>query len=200
MAELRKPEILKMLALSRDLPPEKRRAILQINLRQLEGNLSTDQVYDAAQNIDIDPLTLAKVFTGNDFILRYAIANQKRDEALEEVLAGVPSMSAEICRDFVAAVSQRYDALRFASFDTPLRFPSLRNFRWRVDVSLSTGRLSRNIRPCVLMEFALTDGTTRLFEMDIQRFHKFRYSVAAMLQEMILIDQIAGLKRQVREA
>ena len=68
-------------------------------------------------------------------------------------------------------------------------FPTLAQLRWRVDVAISTSSLSRVLRPTVLLQMTLSDGTIHLFEMPISQFHELRYSVAAVLKDMENINQ-----------
>ena len=51
-----------------------------------------------------------------------------------------------------------------------------------------------SLRPAVLMQMKLTDGTTQQFEMNIFRFHQLRYYVAKTLKDMQDIEQLAILK------
>lgn len=44
-------------------------------------------------------------------------------------------------------------------------FPRIRGVKWRVDVAISTSHLERVMRPSVMVELALSDGTLKTFEV-----------------------------------
>eukprot|EP00035_Acanthoeca_spectabilis_P021514 m.438666 g.438666 ORF g.438666 m.438666 type:complete len:216 (+) comp18269_c0_seq1:82-729(+) len=67
---------------------------------------------------------------------------------------------------------------------TCIRLPTLVDFKWRVDVAISTSELQRAMKPAVLMQMTLSDGTIQTFEMPVEEFHKLRYNVSYVLKEM----------------
>eukprot|EP00038_Savillea_parva_P008915 m.180045 g.180045 ORF g.180045 m.180045 type:complete len:219 (-) comp14914_c0_seq1:1349-2005(-) len=68
--------------------------------------------------------------------------------------------------------------------ESRIRLPSLADFKWRVDVAISTSELQRAMKPAVLMQMTLSDGTIQTFEMPVEEFHKLRYNVSYVLKEM----------------
>ena len=50
------------------------------------------------------------------------------------------------------------------------------------------------MRPSVLMQTKLTDGSIHQFEMNIFRFHQLRYYVAKTLKDMQDVEKLAILK------
>jgi hypothetical protein len=50
--------------------------------------------------------------------------------------------------------------------------------RWRVSVCISSAACSRILRPFVLLEITLSNGTIRTMEMSIDKFNELRFSVA----------------------
>jgi hypothetical protein len=65
-----------------------------------------------------------------------------------------------------------------------LSFPGVADLSWRVDVAISSSKLSRVMKPSVLMQLSLTDGSVRTFEVSMEQFHKLRYNVAKVLKDM----------------
>ena len=65
-----------------------------------------------------------------------------------------------------------------------LRWPTIADVRWRVDVTISTSAMQRVLQPSVLMELEMSDGTLEQFELSLEKFHELRYSVARTLKEM----------------
>lgn len=66
--------------------------------------------------------------------------------------------------------------------------PHLDDLRWRVDVTLSTGSMSRVLKPTILMQATLSDGSIRTFEVNVEQFHELRHSVARCLHEMEVVQ------------
>jgi len=73
-------------------------------------------------------------------------------------------------------------------------FPHLKQFRWRVDVSISTDVMSRVMKPTILMELTLENGEIKVFEMTPQRFQELRYKVARVLKDMYDLEKNPILK------
>lgn len=44
-------------------------------------------------------------------------------------------------------------------------FPRITEVKWRVDVAISTSHLERVMRPSIMMELTLSDGTLKTFEV-----------------------------------
>ena len=57
-------------------------------------------------------------------------------------------------------------------------------FKWRVDVTISNTFLQRALTPTVLGELLLSNGSSALFEMSIEKFHELRFNVAIVLRDM----------------
>ncbi|GMI58632.1 hypothetical protein ScalyP_jg7771 [Parmales sp. scaly parma] len=67
--------------------------------------------------------------------------------------------------------------------------PSLSNFRWRVDVAISTDSLSKVFKPSILAEMTLSDGKIKTFEIPVSEFHTLRYNVAKCLRDMEEVER-----------
>lgn len=72
-----------------------------------------------------------------------------------------------------------------------LRYPTLAQLKWRVDVTISTSSLSRVLKPSVIVQMALSDGSIKTFEMQVDQFHQLRYNVAKVLQYMRSLENRA---------
>jgi hypothetical protein len=68
--------------------------------------------------------------------------------------------------------------------ESRIRLPNLVDMKWRVDVAISTSELQRAMKPAVLIQMTLSDGTIETFEMPVEEFHKLRYNVSYVLKEM----------------
>ncbi len=62
--------------------------------------------------------------------------------------------------------------------------PTLKSFIWRLDVSISTSSLIRNLEPSIIVQMHLSDDRKVSFEMSLSSFHLLRFNVAFVLKEM----------------
>ena len=72
-----------------------------------------------------------------------------------------------VCLGFLclAPVVSSRAAIDAAADGRRVRLPGLDNFKWRVDVAISTSSLKRAMKPSVLMQMTLTDGRIHTFEV-----------------------------------
>jgi hypothetical protein len=61
-----------------------------------------------------------------------------------------------------------------SAYTRRIRLPQLDTLKWRVDVTISTGSLLRVMKPVLMLQLTLTDGTTATFEVSQDRFHQLR--------------------------
>ncbi|KAJ8603778.1 hypothetical protein CTAYLR_000338 [Chrysophaeum taylorii] len=109
-----------------------------------------------------------------------SLAALKDTEASPEDLKWVDDNIAEVKRAAASSAAPR----------TPRGvFPRIAGVKWRVDVAISTSHLERVMRPSVMMELTLSDSRVRTFEMNLEQFHKLRYSVARVLRNMQEIER-----------
>eukprot|EP00976_Prorocentrum_cordatum_P097356 1190955-Prorocentrum_minimum.AAC.1 len=90
--------------------------------------------------------------------------------------------------------------------------------RWRVDVTIASNSLARVLRPSMLMEMTLSDGSIKTFEVRVglrsglvtqafcyvvspEQFHALRHAVARSIHEMDALEpkleQVAEMERRV---
>ena len=89
----------------------------------------------------------------------------------------------------VAAVRAQRPALEASALSRRVRLPTLRNLRWRVDVCISSGLLSRVMRPNILLQVTTSTGAIKTFEVGIEQFNQLRYGVAKVLHDMQMLDR-----------
>ncbi len=65
-----------------------------------------------------------------------------------------------------------------------LSLPTIDIVLWRLDVAISTSALSRALKPSIPVQFHLSDGRVRAFEMSIEQFHELRFNTARLIKEM----------------
>ena len=88
-----------------------------------------------------------------------------------------------------AAVRARAAACPGRDPARPEFFPRIANMKWRVDVSISTSSLDKIMKPSVMVELSLSDGSIKTFEMDVDQFQKLRYDTARLLRQMQEIER-----------
>lgn len=76
-----------------------------------------------------------------------------------------------------------------AAKENRIQLPKLQTLRWRVDVTVSSGSLSRIMRPNILFQMILKNGSMKTFEVSIAQFHQLRYNVANALNDMHTLDR-----------
>ncbi len=89
----------------------------------------------------------------------------------------------------VTAVQQQRQRLESTALCRRVRLPTLKTLRWRVDVCISSGLLSRVMRPNILMQMVTSTGAIRSFEVSIEQFNQLRYGVAKVLHDMQMLDR-----------
>lgn len=67
------------------------------------------------------------------------------------------------------------------------------DFRWRVDVSLSTNSLAKVLKPEVLFLVRTTTGPVQ-FHLSVRQFTELRRSTAALLRDLQALDQFVFIK------
>jgi hypothetical protein len=88
-----------------------------------------------------------------------------------------------------AAVRARAAACPGRDPARPEFFPRIANMKGRVDVSISTSSLDKIMKPSVMVELSLSDGSIKTFEMDVDQFQKLRYDTARLLRQMQEIER-----------
>jgi hypothetical protein len=157
------------------------RKILQAALQYTKGKKYTEAEYvQLSAATDMEGPKFAKLFTATFFILRAAIRSRAhKKDVLALTGIGIPE---EIASDFAMVVHSNREELESSAKDSSVSCPSLENIRWRVDVAISTSALSKCLKPSILMQMALSDGSIKNFELPLEKFHDLRCNVAKALR------------------
>ena len=115
-----------------------------------------------------------------------ALAGLKSSVRDSEDVAWVKANEAEVQ---ALAASSRGAAAARAGPARPEFFPRIAGVKWRVDVSISTSSLERVMKPSVMMEWTLSTGDVKTFEMNVEQFTKLRYDTARLLRTMQEIER-----------
>ncbi|EKX38279.1 hypothetical protein GUITHDRAFT_154763 [Guillardia theta CCMP2712] len=168
------PEIASLPNLVEDSGRDHFRASLGLSVHHLSGkDVEEEDLEDVGQAL----------FQGTTRALLCAIRSKAEEEKILNDLQAL-SLSPDVSKDFVQALSRARTRILSGPQLSGPSFPSLEDMRWRVDVTISTTSLSRVMRPTILMQWTLSDGSIETFEVSVDKLQDLRYDVAKSLQEL----------------
>ncbi|RMC08125.1 hypothetical protein DUI87_15158 [Hirundo rustica rustica] len=193
-----------------DVGKETFRRLLKVTVNALEGKDCKDSVKLIAESANLSEEQLAFLISGMYTLLREALrlplstfkqevssgTTRNPDKVFKEDLKEL-----RIPEDFIVDFSSVvFGNRRPTSEGTALirrsRLPSIQDFKWRVDVAISTSSLARALQPSILMMMKLSDGTAHRFEVPLSKFQELRYNVALILKEMNDLEKRSIMKIQ----
>ncbi|XP_067160333.1 COMM domain-containing protein 5 isoform X2 [Apteryx mantelli] len=166
----------------RELDKETFRRLLKVTVNALEGKDCKESVKLIAESTNLSEEQLAFLISGMYTLLREALRlplSTFKQEVFKEDLKELRRPVSE-----GTALTQRS------------RLPGVQDFKWRVDVAISTSSLARALQPSILMLLKLSDGTAHRFEVPVAKFQELRYNVALILKEMNDLEKRSILKIQ----
>ncbi|NXX10665.1 COMD5 protein, partial [Podargus strigoides] len=174
--------------------------LFTVTVNALEGKDCKESVKLIAESTNLSEEQLAFLISGMYTLLREAL-RLPLSTFKQEVSSGSAWSPDKIPDDFIVDFSSIvFGNRRPASEGTALiqrsRLPSIQDFRWRVDVAISTSSLARALQPSILMMMKLSDGTAHRFEVPVAKFQELRYNVALILKEMNDLEKRSILKIQ----
>ena len=128
------------------------------------------------------------LFTGMYSVLVAAVASKAQVITVAEDLKRCHFPAAAV-DDVSAVLTKSRAALEEAAVRGRIGFAQLDKLRWRVDVVISSGSLSRVMRPTLLMEMTLSNGRVRTFEVSVAQFNQLRFGAAKMLNDMQTLER-----------
>lgn len=128
------------------------------------------------------------LFTGIYSIMVAAVSSKEQTVTIVEDLKRM-HLPPHVADDIGQVIGKSRAALEAAALRDRIGFPNLSKFRWRIDVSISSGSLSRVMRPSIMMQMVLSDGRIKTFEVSVAQFNQLRYGVAKMLKDMQTLER-----------
>ncbi|XP_062249496.1 COMM domain-containing protein 5 [Platichthys flesus] len=193
------PEIESMSKSLKDVDHETFRRILKAVVSALEGKDSRDVMKAIAESSTVPQERLSHIIAGMYRVLSEAIripTASLKQEAFKDDLREL-RIPEDFITDFSSVVfGNRRAALEAATSQNDPHLPTIENFKWRVDVAISTSSLSRALQPSVLMQMKLSDGSLSRFEVPVSKFQDLRYNVALILKEMNNLEKRSILQIQ----
>uniref|UniRef100_A0A665TMT1 COMM domain-containing protein 5 n=1 Tax=Echeneis naucrates TaxID=173247 RepID=A0A665TMT1_ECHNA len=171
----------------KDVDQETFRKILKAVVSALEGKDCREVMKAVAESSTISQERLSHIIAGMYRVLSEAIR--------------IPTASLRqevyFITDFASVVfGNRRAVLEAATSQNDPHLPTIEDFKWRVDVAISTSSLARALQPSVLMQIKLSDGSFHRFEVPVSKFQELRYNVALILKEMNDLEKRSILKIQ----
>ncbi|KAF1384348.1 hypothetical protein PFLUV_G00117390 [Perca fluviatilis] len=193
------PEIDSLSKNLKDVDQEMFRKILKAVVSALEGKDCREVMKSIAESSIIPQDRLSHIVAGMYRVLSEAIripTSSLKPEAFREDLKEL-RIPEDFITDFASVVfGNRRAALDAATSQNDPHLPTLEDFKWRVDVAISTSSLARALQPSVLMQMKLSDGSFHRFEVPVSKFQELRYNVALILKEMNDLEKRNILKIQ----
>ncbi|XP_036932824.1 COMM domain-containing protein 5 [Acanthopagrus latus] len=191
------PEIESMSKNLKDVDQEMFRKILKAVVSALEGKDCREVMKSIAESSTIPQERLSYIVAGMYRVLSEAIRIPTlKQEAFKEDLREL-RVPEDFITDFSSVVfGSRRAALEAATSQRDPHLPTLEDFKWRVDVAISTSSLARSLQPSVLMQMKLSDGSFHRFEVPVSKFQELRYNVALILKEMNDLEKRSILQIQ----
>uniref|UniRef100_A0A4W3JCP6 COMM domain-containing protein 5 n=1 Tax=Callorhinchus milii TaxID=7868 RepID=A0A4W3JCP6_CALMI len=179
----------------KDLDKETFRRILKAVVNALEGKDCKESVKHITENMSLSEEQLSYILSGMYTLLREALRLPQIYLMLSVFLYfRIPE---EFISDFASVVfGNRRSVLEAAALQQGTRLPGIEDFRWRVDVAISSSSLARALQPSILMQLKLSDGNVHRFEVPVVKFQELRYNVALILKEMNDLEKRSILKIQ----
>uniref|UniRef100_A0A3Q3QQ83 COMM domain-containing protein 5 n=1 Tax=Monopterus albus TaxID=43700 RepID=A0A3Q3QQ83_MONAL len=181
------PEIESMSKNLKDVDQELFRKILKAVVSALEGKDCREVMKAIAEGSTIPQERLSHIISGMYRLLSEAI----------RIPTSSLKQEVHFITDFSSVVfGNRRAALQSAVSQNDPRLPTIEDFKWRVDVAISTSSLARALQPSVLMQMKLSDGSFHRFEVPVSKFQELRYNMALILKEMNDLEKRSILKIQ----
>ncbi|XP_043860643.1 COMM domain-containing protein 5 [Dromiciops gliroides] len=183
----------------RDLDKDLFRQLLKVVVNALRGEDCRGATRRIVDSSPLSEAQLGVLVAGMYALLREALrlpASALKPDTFREDLQQL-QVPDEFVADFATVVfgSRRPD-LDVLARAQGARLPSVEDFRWRVDVAISTSSLARSLQPSILMQLKLSDGRAHRFEVPVAKFQELRYNVALILKEMNDLEKRCVLKIQ----
>ncbi|NXC04211.1 COMD5 protein, partial [Orthonyx spaldingii] len=171
--------------------------LFTVTVNALEGKDCKESIKLIAESANLSEEQLAFLISGMYTLLREALRlplSTFKQEVFKEDLKEL-----RIPEDFIVDFSSVVFGNRRPEGTALIqrsRLPSIQDFKWRVDVAISTSSLARALQPSILMMMKLSDGTAHRFEVPVAKFQELRYNVALILKEMNDLEKRSILKIQ----
>ncbi|XP_034545520.1 COMM domain-containing protein 5 [Notolabrus celidotus] len=193
------PELESMSKNLKDVDQETFRKLLKAVVSSLERKDCRASMKSIAETSTVPQERLGHIVAGMYRILSEAIripSSSLKPDAFKEDLREL-RIPEDFIADFASVVfGSRRAALETVTSQNDPHLPALHDFKWRVDVAISTSSLARALQPSILMQMKLSDGSLQCFEVPVSKFQELRYNAALILKEMNDLEKRSILQIQ----
>lgn len=186
------PEVAAMARCLGDLDRSTFRKVLKLVVSSLQGEDCREAVQHLGASSSLPEERLGALLAGTHTLLQQALrlpSPSLKPDAFKDQLQelGIPQ---DLVGDLTSVVfgGQR-PLLDSVAQQQGAWLPHIADFRWRVDVAISTSALARSLQPSILVQLKLSDGSAHRFEVPTAKFQELRYSVALVLKEMADLER-----------
>jgi len=187
-------EVKRLFVLLQKLKQEVVEGILELVVQFLKDDITEEQFDTTAQELKVDKQTLSIAFGGLLVLVRGAVRSRVKLEQIQKDLQELRSIPQYLAQDVIRVLKENQQLFAAALVSKRVRYPTLENLKWRVDVTISTQTMSRVLKPSILMEATTSDGKRKTFEMTVEKFHELRYNVSKVLKDMEDMEKLNILK------
>lgn len=152
------------------------------------GGEMSDQDYHTLQAKEFPEIEFSVIFSGL-YSLNTLVTKLKTKLSVVAADLEKMNMPAPFIDLFVRMLCSSRSGFELIAVDNNFRFPRLQNFRWRVDVTISSSSLSRILKPSIMMQMCLSNGVRKTFQLSVEQFSQIRYGVAKVLLDMQTLER-----------
>ena len=173
-------EIKEMIPLLHTITIEYFQQLLETVITYLQGVTITEENLLTLQRLNsknYSNLSFNLLLTGLYLLISIAIRQKVKNSTIKTDLLkmNVPSL---LIDEIIKVIRLTRFDIESYSINSRISFPRLIKLRWRVDVIISSGSLSRVLRPIILMQMILSNKVIKTFEVSIEQFSQLRLGVA----------------------
>mmetsp|Transcript_19556 Transcript_19556/g.75090 ORF Transcript_19556/g.75090 Transcript_19556/m.75090 type:complete len:203 (-) Transcript_19556:73-681(-) len=189
-----RPEVSKSLSVLRKTQAQTFRSLLEAVLHYIRGKDITDEEFEAAfASSELDVQSAAVAFAGTFYILRTALRKRVKDDKFANDLGDL-KLPGHVLTGLTNALKKNRAELEAGAAAKKITFPQVAGMRWRVDITISSSKLSMALNPSIFLELTLSDGSKESFDVSVEKFHELRYYVARVLKDMQDLEELSILK------
>ncbi|KAK2958759.1 putative COMM domain containing 5 [Blattamonas nauphoetae] len=202
----RHPEIKRFIGMVGNIPQQKQwRELLQttLNHHRNRDTFGIEPITKLRDSLGLSEDVFSALYTGMFCLIGQMIRNHTRkgtvplETALAEELQPL-ALPEKYAKELISGFTHYEKSLTSSAYAHIPHHPSIEQFRWRTEVTISTSSVNRILKPSILIELRLTNGRKQLLSLNMNQFHHLRYIVAVLLKQMADIENDELINRDVK--
>jgi len=144
---------------------------------------------------DIDAEVIQSCYPGLYTLLSRAMRLSAKRLTKKKLITDLKELHIEgKYKDSIVEVVLANQKLGNEQAESEVQFETIDEFRWRIDVGISTTNLNRSLQPSILVDLTTSKNKKHIFEMSKEKFHLLRHSVAEILSNIQQIEKRSVFK------